>query len=102
MTASTAEFVTRLERARSRARARSQPPTHALPFTVIAVVTAYVLLFLPTGIQLDYGEVSAAAALSAVLLGLALLWPRYPRVATLGIPLGYITLAALLRESAGG
>jgi signal transduction histidine kinase len=69
---------------------------------VLAVVTAYALLFLPTGIQLDYRDVSAAAGVSAGLLGLALLWPRFPRLAALGIPLGYIVLAALLRESAGG
>jgi signal transduction histidine kinase len=102
MTASTAEFVTRFERTSASARATNQPPAHAVPFTLIAVVTAYVLLFLPTGIKLDYTEVSAAAALSAALLGLTLLWSTYPQVATLGIPLGYIALAALLRDSAGG
>lgn len=102
MTASTAEFVARFERPRSVARAVGQPPAHAVPFTVIAVVTAYVLLLLPIGIRPDYREVSAAAVLSAGLLGLALLWPRYPRVATLGIPLGYVALAALLRDAAGG
>jgi signal transduction histidine kinase len=102
VTASTAEFVARLERPRSKARATSQPPDHAVPFTLIAVVTAYALLFLPTGIRLDYGEVPAAAALSIALLGLTLLWPVFPRVATLGIPLGYIALAALLRGAAGG
>ena len=102
MTAATAEFVTRFDRTRSSARAKSAPPAHAIPFTLIAVVTAYVLLFLPTGVRPDYGEVSAAAALSAALLALALLWPTYPRVATLGIPLGYIALAALLRDAAGG
>jgi signal transduction histidine kinase len=102
MTASTAEFVTRFDRTRSSAQAKSEPPAHAIPFTLIAVVTAYVLLFLPTGVRPDYGEVSAAAALSAALLALALLWPTYPRVATLGIPLGYIALAALLRDAAGG
>jgi signal transduction histidine kinase len=102
MTASTAEFVTRFERTRSPARPKSEPPAYAVPFTLIAVVTAYVLLFLPTGTRPDYGEVSAAAALSAALLALALLWPTYPRVATLGIPLGYIALAALLRDAAGG
>jgi signal transduction histidine kinase len=102
MTAATAELVTRFEGTRSSAQAKSEPPAHAIPFTLIAVVTAYVLLFLPTGIRPDYGEVSAAAALSAALLALALLWPTYPRVATLGIPLGYIALAALLRDAAGG
>ena len=102
MTASTAEFVTRFERPHSAARAVGEPPAHAVPFTVIAVGTAYALLFVPTGIQPDYREVSAAAVLSAALLGLALLWPRYPRIAALGIPLGYIALAGLLRDAAGG
>lgn len=102
MTASTADFVAPFERPRPAARTVGQPPAHALPFTMIAVVTAYVLLFVPTGVRPDYREVSAAAVVSAALLGLALLWPRYPRIATLGIPLGYIALAALLRDAAGG
>jgi signal transduction histidine kinase len=102
LTASTAEFVARFERTRSHLPARSRPPEHAVPFTLIAVVTAYGLLFLPTGTRLDFGEVSAAAALSAALLGLTLVWSAVPRLATLGIPLGYIALAALLREAAGG
>jgi len=72
-----------------------------VPFTVMAVGTAYALVFLPPS-HLHYGMVSAAAALSAALLGLALLWPRFPRLVTLAIPLGYIALAALLREAAGG
>jgi signal transduction histidine kinase len=102
VTASTADFVARFERTRPVARAKSQPPEHAVPFTLIAVVTAYALLFLPTGTRLDYGAVAAAAGLSAALVGLALLWPHFPRLATLGIPLGYIALAGLLREAAGG
>ena len=102
MTASTAEFVARFQRTRSGASAKSQPPEHAVEFTAIAVVTAYGLLFLPTGIRLDYTVVSAAAALSAALLALTLFWGVVPRIATLGIPLGYIALAALLREAAGG
>ncbi|HEU5244618.1 MAG TPA: HAMP domain-containing sensor histidine kinase [Gaiellaceae bacterium] len=101
MTASTADFVARFERRRPAARAKSQPPEHALPFTVIAVGTAYALLFVPLS-RLDYREVSAAAALSAALLGLALFWSTFPRVATLGVPFGYIALAALLRDAAGG
>jgi signal transduction histidine kinase len=101
VTASTAEFVARFERTRSATRSKAQPPDHAVPFTVIAVGTAYALLFVPPT-PLDYREVSAAAALSAALLGLALLWSTFPRVATLGIPLGYIALAALLRDAAGG
>ena len=102
MTASTADFVTRFERTRPAARVKSQPPEHAIPFTLIAVVTAYALLFLPTGVRLEYGDVATAAGVSVALLGLALLWPRFPRLATLGIPLGYIALAGFLREAAGG
>jgi signal transduction histidine kinase len=68
---------------------------------VIAVGTAYALLFVPPG-RLDYHEVSAAAALSAALLGLALFWSTFPRIITLVIPLGYIMLVALLRDAAGG
>jgi signal transduction histidine kinase len=102
LTASTADLVARLGQTRARTRAWTQPPDYAVPFTVIAVVTALALLFLPTGIRLDYTVVSAAAALSAALLGAALLWSRFPRVATIGIPLGYIALAAVLRQSAGG
>jgi signal transduction histidine kinase len=101
VTTSTAEFVARFERTRPARRAKSEPPEHALPFTVIAVGTAYALLFVPLS-RLDYAEVSAAAALSAALLGLALLWSTFPRVATIGVPLGYIALAALLRDAAGG
>jgi signal transduction histidine kinase len=102
MTASTADFAARLGLTPVHARPRTRPPEHAVPFTLIAVVTAYALLFLPIGVRLDYSVVSAAAVLSMALLGMTLLWSRWPRVATLGIPLGYIALAALLREAAGG
>jgi len=102
LTASTLDFGARLGLTRTAARAKGQPPDHAVPFTLLAVVTAYALLFLPLGIRLDYTVVAAAAALSVVLLGMTLLWPTFPRVATLAIPLGYIVLAALLREAAGG
>ena len=101
MTASTAEFAVRFERARTNARARSQPPEHALPFTVIAVATAYALLLMPTG-QLDYRETLVAGGVGVVLVGLAFCWPLVPRVAAIGIPLGYLALAALLRDAAGG
>jgi signal transduction histidine kinase len=102
VTASTAEFAARFERTRRTSRAKGKPPEHAIPFLMIAVVTAYALLFLPTGTRLDYRYVSAAAAFSAAVLALALVWPRFPRLATIGIPLGYIALAGLLREAAGG
>jgi signal transduction histidine kinase len=102
MTASTAEFVGRFGHKRLPADVKSQPPEHALTFTLIAVVTAHGLLFLPTGSRLDYRVVLVAAALSAALLALTLFWSTVPRFATLGIPVGYIVLAAVLREAAGG
>ena len=101
MSALTADFAARFERAPGDVRARNEPPEHALPFTLIAVATAFALLFLPTG-QLDYREVAGAATFAAALLVLALCWPLVPRLATIGIPVGYIVLAALLREAAGG
>jgi signal transduction histidine kinase len=101
LTASTAQLVARSARARRDTRAISQPPAHAIYFTVVAIATAYALLFLPPS-RLDYGEVSAAALLGAALLALALCWPVAPRVATISVPLGYIALAALLRDAAGG
>src|SRR5262249_49785719 len=101
VTASTAELSARFARAHTEVRTNAQPPAHAVPFTLIAVATAYGLLFLPTG-QVDYAKASAAGVFGAALIGLALCWSRFPRFATLGIPIGYIVLAALLREAAGG
>ena len=101
VTASTAELSARFVRARTEVRTKAQPPDHAVPFTLIAVATAYGLLFLPTG-QVDYARASIAGVFGAALLGLALCWSRFPRLASIGIPIGYIVLAALLREAAGG
>ena len=101
MSALTAEVAARFGRARTDGRAKNEPPEHALPFTLIAVATAYALLFLPMG-QLDYLEASIAVVVSAALIWLALCWSIAPRVATIGVPLGYIALIALLREAAHG
>jgi signal transduction histidine kinase len=101
LSALTVEVAARFGRTRTDIRARAEPPEHALPFTLIAVATAYALLFLPTG-RLDYLEASAAAVFSAALIGLALCWSIVPRVATIGVPLGYIALVALLRDAASG
>jgi signal transduction histidine kinase len=101
LSALTAEFAARFERVRGDTRVRTEPPEHAIPFTLIAIGTAYALLFLPPA-SIDYREASFAAVLGAVLLALALSWPVVPRIATLGIPIGYIALAALLRDAAGG
>lgn len=101
MTAATVDLAARFARARPNSRTTVEPPDHALPFTAIAVGTAYVLLFLPTG-GLDYRFAGAAGILGALLLALALCWPIAPRVASIGVPLGYLLLAATLREAAGG
>jgi signal transduction histidine kinase len=101
VTAATAELAARFARARPNPDTRVEPPDHALPFTAIAVGTAYVLLFLPTD-RLDYRFAGAAGILGAALLALALCRPLAPRVAALGVPLGYLLLAATLREAAGG
>jgi signal transduction histidine kinase len=101
VTASTAELVARFGRTRREAQAKSQPPEHAVHFTVIAVVVAWALVFVPLT-RLDYREISAAAVLGAALLGLALFWEQVPQLATLGVPLGYLALAAVLRDAAGG
>ncbi|HEX4324215.1 MAG TPA: ATP-binding protein [Gaiellaceae bacterium] len=101
MTASTADFAARFGRVRTVAGAKRLPPEHLLPFTAIAVATAYALLFVPPS-HLDFTEASAAGVLAAALLGLGLAAPNFPRIATIGIPVGYIALVALLREAAGG
>ena len=103
MTASafTAEFAARFARGRADTPAKAEPPAQLLPFTAIAVATAYALLFVPPG-HLDFREVSAAGLLACALLGLALSAPSFPRIAAIGIPVGYIALVAFLREAAGG
>jgi signal transduction histidine kinase len=101
MTASTADLTARFGWARTYTRPKGEAPEHAVPFTAVAVATAYALLFLPTG-ALSYREASVAAVLGAMLLGLALAWPVVPSVAAIGIPVGYIALAAVLRDAAGG
>jgi signal transduction histidine kinase len=101
LSALTAEFAARFERARTEAPEKSKPPAHAIHFTLVAIATAYALLFVPPT-RLDYGEASTAALLGAALLALALCWQIVPRVATIGVPVGYIALAAVLRDAAGG
>jgi signal transduction histidine kinase len=101
MTASTADLAARFGWARPHVRANGEAPEHAVPFTAVAVATAYALLFLPTS-TLSYREAFVAAVLGAMLLGLAMCWPVVPRVAIIGIPIGYIALAAVLRDAAGG
>jgi signal transduction histidine kinase len=97
----TAEFAARFARGDSDLRAKAEPPTQLLPFTAIAVATAYALLFVPPS-HLDFREVSAAGLLACALLGLALAAQSVPRIAAIAIPVGYIVLVALLREAAGG
>ena len=101
MTASTAELTARFGWARPYARPSGQAPEHAVPFTALAVATAYALLFLPTS-GISFREAAVAAILGVMLLALAMCWSFVPSVATIGIPVGYIALAAVLRDAAGG
>ena len=101
MTASTADLAARFGWTRPYIPANGEAPEHAVPFTAVAVATAYALLFLPTG-SLSYREASVAAVIGAMLLGLAIAWPVVPRVAAIGVPIGYIALVAVLRDAAGG
>jgi signal transduction histidine kinase len=97
----TAEFAARFARGGADTRPKAEAPAQLLPFTAIAVATAYALLFVPPS-NPDFGEVSAAGLLACALLGLGLAAPSFPRIAAIGIPVGYIALVALLREAAGG
>jgi signal transduction histidine kinase len=97
----TADFAARFARGNVDTRPKVEPPAQLLPFTAIAVGTAYALLFLPPS-TLDFREVSAAGLLACALLALGLAAQSAPRIAALAIPVGYIVLVALLREAAGG
>jgi signal transduction histidine kinase len=74
---------------------------HSVAFTVLGVAVAFALVALPSPHR-NYGEVGAAAALGAALIGLAFCWRRIPRTTQLVVPLGFLFLAALLRLSDGG
>jgi signal transduction histidine kinase len=71
------------------------------PFTVIAVGVAFLLVLMPSQHR-HYGELIVACFVGIGIIGLALAARRVPRLARLAIPLGYIGLAALLRDSLGG
>jgi signal transduction histidine kinase len=66
-----------------------------------AVAFAFVLLLLPAP-RRDSRELAIAAALAVAVVGLSALWRSAPAVARLGVPLGYIAVAALLVDGGGG
>ncbi len=101
MTATTAQLLNRVRTRPASEAPAAERPAHATLFTLIAVVFAFAILLLPAS-RHDYSEISAAAVLAAGLLAFALGGARYPRTAVLAISIGYIALAALLRDSAGG
>jgi signal transduction histidine kinase len=70
-------------------------------FTIIAMATAFALLLVPSG-GLVRSEVALAAAVAAATLGLALVWRWIPTVPQMGVALGFLAVAALLRDAAGG
>ena len=91
---------------------RVRPPTRvevdarrsrdqAVGFTVGAVAIAFTLFLMPSS-RHDYREVWFAALLGAGLIGLTLLWDRSPPLVAVGLALGYLGLAAVLRDAAGG
>jgi signal transduction histidine kinase len=76
-------------------------PNAVVFFTLVAVTTAFGLLALPSE-RRDYVEIWAAAPLGVALIALSLVSRRFPKFSPLAISLGYIALAALLRNAAGG
>ena len=79
----------------------SRTPANAVSFTLVAVATAFGLLLLPSS-RLDAMGIAAAGIVAAGTLALSLLWRVIPEVAALGVPLGFVAVAALLRDAAGG
>jgi signal transduction histidine kinase len=70
-------------------------------FTIIAVAIAFLLFTMPAE-RRDYAELAIAALLAVALIAIAIAWSRFPTAARFGIPIGYVVLAALLRDGAGG
>ena len=66
-----------------------------------AVAFALVLLVLPAS-RRDSRELAIAAALAVAVVGLSALWRSAPAVVRLGVPLGYISVIALLVDGGGG
>jgi signal transduction histidine kinase len=70
-------------------------------FTFVAVVVAFALVWMPAP-RHDYGEAGIAAVLAVLLVGFSFCWRVFPRATQLGVPIGYIAVASVLRDAAGG
>jgi signal transduction histidine kinase len=101
VSATAAPLTSRIAVSTEIASGTRRQPNAVLLFTLVAVGTAFALLALPSA-RRDFREISVAALLGAALFAVALLSRRFPRFAPLAISLGYIALAALLRNAAGG
>ena len=89
-----------------RRRGIAEPATHRVVSrraltAAAAVVVPFALLLLPTS-ERDYLEIGLAAGIGAALVAFAAATRVPPRLTTLGLPLGYLLMIAVLRDGAGG
>src|SRR4051812_16308877 len=76
-------------------------PVHVVAFTALGVALAFALAALPAPHR-NYGVLGVAAVVGAALIAFSFCWRRWPRATLLGVPLGFMLLATLLRVSDGG
>src|SRR4249919_1923364 len=76
-------------------------PVHAVAFTMLGVAVAFALAALPAP-KRDYGALAVAGVVGVALIAFSFCWRRWPRLTLLGVPLGFMVLATLLRASDGG
>lgn len=69
--------------------------------TTLALGVAFALIAMPAP-RRDWSEVVVAGIAALALIGIASVTHRLPRVTVVLVPLGYLAVAALLRDSAGG
>ena len=76
-------------------------PVHAVAFTMLGVAVAFALVALPAP-KRDYGALAVAGIVGVALIAFSFCWRRWPRLTLLGVPLGFMVLATMLRASDGG
>jgi len=72
-----------------------------VPVTAASVAIAFLLLLMPSSDR-NVREIAVAGVLGILLVLLSLGWERFPRAVELGVPIGYLLMAAVLRDAAGG
>jgi signal transduction histidine kinase len=70
-------------------------------FTVSAVAFAFALLSMPSP-QRDLGEISIAASIAGLVVGVSMLSRFAPALSRIGVTLGYVALVAILIDGSGG